>query len=959
MKNQMIHMLSVMFTLILSQPLFAQNSVISGTIRNSITNDGVSAASVTIKGTSSGTFSDDKGNFRLSTNQTFPLTLIITSIGYAQQDVTVSRAQDALQIALVPTSALGEEVVVSASRVAERLLESPVSIERMSMATIRNAAVSNFYEAVANLKGADLVASSINFRTVSTRGFNGSGNLRLNQLVDGMDNQAPALNFAVGNIIGLTELDVESVELLQGASSALYGSGGMNGTLLMNSKNPFKHQGFSMQLKQGVNHIDGKQRKAAPVYDWSFRWGKKVSDKFAFKLSAQYVQAQDWRANDATNLARNNVDSKVIPGNRVSDANYDGVNVYGDEVSTSMQFLGRLAASQIPPANEPTFQFLANSVTDQASYNDAITALGGPASDAAQLFPFYLGLNNNYFGSQLVSRTGYEEKDIVDYNAYNFKVSGGFYYKLTSNIEASLMGYWGIGTTVYTGLDRYNIKNFMLGQYKAEVKGSNWFLRAYTTRENSGDSYAATITSVQLNRKWKSDGDWFQQYTGVYSASRAAGLPDAAAHAQARAYADQGRLMPGTAGFDNALKEVADISIANNGGKFADNSKLYHFEGQYNLSEITKVVDVLVGANYRIYNLNSQGTIFADTDGPININEYGAYLQASKRLLNDVLKLTGSIRYDKNENFDGRFTPRVTALVKVAKDNNIRLSYQNAYRFPSTQDQWIDLNSPSARLVGGLPAFNTKYNFDGNPVYTASSVSNYRASFAAGAPNPGLLEVANFTTIKPETVNSYELGYRGVISKRLLLDAYVYYSEYQNFLTRIAVARGSSGNPNNAGTDLLDPGTTDNFSFPINSVDENINALGWGFGLEYQLPRNYTATANISGDQLDNVKPGVVTFFNTPKLRYNIGIGNINFYKNFGFNFIYRWQDKLIWEGTFGTGEIPAYGTLDGQISYSLPKTKSLIKLGASNLTNKYYRSAFGNPYVGGLYYVSFGFNVF
>lgn len=938
---------------------FSQSTIITGNIKNGASGEAVPSVSVIVKGSSSGTFTDDKGNFRLTTNRKLPVTLMISSIGFESQEVVVTDPANSIAVSLVPGSSLGTEVVVSASRVPERILESPVSIERMNTANIRNAAVPNFYEAVANMKGADLVASSINFRTVSTRGFNGSGNLRLNQLVDGMDNQAPALNFAVGNIIGLTELDVENVELLQGASSALYGSGGMNGTLLMTSKNPFKYQGLSFQIKQGVNHIDGRQRPAAPVYDWSFRWGKKVSEKFAFKISGQYIGAQDWRADDKTNLERNNVFSKTVPGNRTSDPNYDGVNVYGDEANTSMQFLARLAASQIPPASIPTFTALANSVTDQASYNNAIQALGGPTSPGGQLFPFFLGLDKNYYGAQLVSRTGYDEKDMVDYNAYNVKVSGGLYYKLTDNVEASLMGYWGIGTTVYTGLDRYNIKNFKLGQYKAEVKGNSWFLRAYTTRENSGDSYAATISAVQLNRKWKSDADWFQQYTAAYSATSAAGASEAAAHAQARAFADQGRFMPGTEAFNKAFDEVVSTSIRDEGGKFADFSKMYHFEGQYNFSELTKVAEILVGANYRIYNLNSNGTIFADADGPININEYGAYVQASKRLFNEILKLTGSIRYDKNENFTGRFTPRITALVKVANDNNIRMSYQSAYRFPSTQDQWINLNSPSARLIGGLPEFNKMFNFDANPVYTAESVAAYRASFAAGTPNPSLLQRATFTTIKPESVNSYELGYRGVISKKLLLDAYVYYSEYKDFLSRVAVARGNSGNPSGAPVELLNPGTTENFSFPVNSGNENVTAIGWGVSVDYRLPANYTVSGNVSGDQLDNVQAGVVTFFNTPKLRYNIGISNNKVYKNFGFNFIYRWQDRLVWEGTFGTGEIPAYGTLDGQISYNFPKTKNLLKIGASNLLNQYYRSAFGNPYVGGLYYVSFGFNVF
>jgi hypothetical protein len=321
---------------------FAQQSVtVSGSVKNSKTKEAVSAVSVTIKGTSYGTFTDDKGDFKITTTQKLPFTLVFSSVGFADKEVSVTSNNESINVDFETKYAMGDEVVVAASRVAERILESPVSIERMGQAAIKNAAVPNYYDAIANFKGVDLTTSSINFRTLSTRGFNGSGNLRLNQLIDGMDNQAPALNFSVGSIIGLTELDVDNAELLQGASSALYGSGGMNGTLLLTSKSPFKYQGLSYQIKMGMNHIDRKQHSTAPFYDWSMRWGKKVSEKLAFKISAQFTQAQDWQASDNTNLLRNNVLSKTTGGDRVTDPNYDGVNVYGDEVSANMQYLAR------------------------------------------------------------------------------------------------------------------------------------------------------------------------------------------------------------------------------------------------------------------------------------------------------------------------------------------------------------------------------------------------------------------------------------------------------------------------------------------------------------------------------------------------------------------------------------------------------------------------------------------
>jgi outer membrane receptor protein involved in Fe transport len=956
------------FTNFLTIAVLAQTTSISGNVRSTANQEVVPAVSVTLKGGTAGTFTDERGNFRLTTSQQPPFVLVFSSIGYETQEITVNNATDVIQVDFVPASSLGVEVVISASRLPERILESPVSIERMGAAQIRRTAVPNYYDAIANLKGVDLTTSSLTFRTISTRGFNGSGNLRFNQLIDGMDNQAPGLNFSVGSVIGVTELDVDNVELLQGASSALYGPGGMNGTLLITSKDPWKYQGLSFQVKQGIMHTDGRQRSAAPFYDWNLRWGKKLSEKFAFKIAAQFISAKDWEANDKRNLARNNVFSSIKDGTRETDPNYDGVNVFGDEVSASMSAFAQVAQAQtragVLQATNNTVDILPllNSLPAMPTQQQLAAFIGGfpPQLQPTiqNVLPFHLGLRNDIYGGQFVSRTGYEEEFLVDYNSYNVKLTGGLYYKLTENIEASLLGYYGTGTTVYTGADRYALKNLKMGQYKLEVKSKNWFVRAYTTQENSGDSYTATTAAYAINESWRTNADWFALYTGNYSGARLMGAPNEQAHAIARAAAEQGRILPGTAAFDAAFDKAINTPIGQGGAKFADRTNLYHLEGQLNLTDYVKVVDVLVGANYRLFRLNSQGTIFADTAGRINISEYGAYVQLQKKLFGDILKLTGSVRYDKNENFDGRFTPRATALVQVAKDNNIRFSYQTAYRFPSTQDQWINLNTPGSRLIGGLPDFNTFFKFDESPAYTAASIVAYRASLAT-QPNPGLLQQATFQTVKPETVSSFELGYRGLVTRRLLIDAYGYLSRYNDFIARVAVGRGRSAVPAQAAIELASPFTTTNYSF-VTNTDNTVKAFGYGLGVEYQIGRGFNASFNFSSDELNDVPEGLVTFFNTPKYRFNIGLGNDRLRGgNWGFNVLYRWQDEVLWQGTFGTGEIPSFGTLDAQISYRLTKARSMIKLGGSNILNKYYYSAFGNPQVGGMYYVSFGYNVF
>jgi hypothetical protein len=304
----------------------AQTITLTGRVRNISNQESVPSVSVSVRGSSIGTFTDENGNFKLNVAK-LPVTLVFSSVGYESQELTVNDASQNITIDFTPGTSLGQEVVVAASRTPERILESPVTIERVSSTTIRNAPASNYYDVVGNLKGVDIVASSLTFKTPTTRGFSGSGNLRFNQIVDGMDNQAPGLNFSVGSIIGLTELDVDNMELLPGASSALFGPGGMNGTLLINSKNPFRYQGLSFQVKTGIMNIDSRERGASPYYNWSLRYGKKVSEKFAFKFGTELIQARDWLADDYRNYQRFGTSGFIKPGTRETDPGYDGVNV--------------------------------------------------------------------------------------------------------------------------------------------------------------------------------------------------------------------------------------------------------------------------------------------------------------------------------------------------------------------------------------------------------------------------------------------------------------------------------------------------------------------------------------------------------------------------------------------------------------------------------------------------------
>lgn len=657
--------------------VYAQTTTISGTVIEEGSNETLIGVNILVKGRVIGTVTDLRGNFNLKVNQAPPLTLVFSMIGFATKEIEITDANVSnLRVTLAEQSMLGQEVVVSASRVEESILQSPVSIEKMDILAIRDTPADNYYKGIANLKGVDVTSSSINFQIINARGFNSTGNTRFVQLTDGMDTQAPALNFPIGNLNGPSELDVESVEFIPGAASALYGPNAFNGILLVNSKSPFEYQGLSAFYKQGVNHVNGRPgepQSAQPMYEGSIRYAKAFNNKIAFKLNASYMEAIDWHGTDQTDLAREN------QGNLDFNPGANRVHVFGDEVANNLGLLRNVAALQ------------------QAF---------GPAV--------------NSLPDQIVSRTGYDERELVDYNARNLKLNGALHYRVTDNSELSYTVNYGAGTSVYTGAQRYSLANFSIIQHKLELKADNYFLRAYTTIENSGDSFIADLTGVAINDRWKSNSDWFGQYAGAYLTNLLQGqgvvpgqmgTPEqqAAAHRFARGVADTGRIMPGTPEFDAAARAVRSEVIPR-GSLFDDRSRMNMLEGQYDFKNEIDFMDLQVGGSYRVYDLRSNGTIFADTEGnDITIQEIGAFAQGAKRFIDDKLKITGSLRYDKNENFKGQFNPRLSGVFTEG-NNNFRVSYQTGFRNPTTQGQHIDLNVVSARLIGGLPFYREKYN---------------------------------------------------------------------------------------------------------------------------------------------------------------------------------------------------------------------------------------------------------
>ncbi|AQG80495.1 TonB-dependent receptor [Spirosoma montaniterrae] len=911
-------------TLATALPGLGQSRQVSGVVRDAQTGQSLAGASVTVRGTATGTATDAGGRFTITTTKQGKLTLAVSMVGQETQTVSVNADSKPLTVSLQRAENQLNDVVVAASRVEESILRSPVSIEKLDARAVQRSAAPNYFEALNNLKGVDMVTSGLTYRQINTRGFNSTGNTRFLQLIDGMDNQSPGLGWAVANQYGTSDLDLESAELIPGAASALYGPVAFNGLLYIRTKNPFQHQGLSVQQKVGVNHVnDPTGDSPKPYTETAVRYAKVIGNRLAFKVNASYLKGRDWYAADYTDI-----DPNTNPELRgATNPGRNALNIYGDEVAQTLPGIGR------------------------------------------------------------VSRTGYREIDLTNYDVYSLKLGGAVHYRIGKQTELIYALNFGQATTNYTGSSRFMLNDFQLTQHRLELQGKNFFVRAYSTAENSQNSYNTRSLGQLINRTWvrdlngnvvtpdKADATWFARYAAAFNGQVSG--QTARNHDMARAFADQGRLLPGSTDFDREKQRYIGIAGLQGAGVLSK-SKLYHVEGLYDFTSALKFMSVQAGGNVRYYDMNSEGTLFDDKVNKIRVAEYGAFAQASKTLLQDKLKLTVSGRYDKNQNFVGNFTPRASAVFSPSDAHHFRASYQTGFRNPTVPDQYIRLNVGPIIILGAAPDNTAGLNAYENS-FTAASVGAFGAAFGqavgSGTPfqqalmaNKDKLVKSDVPRIRAEQSQSFEVGYKGMLTSRLLFDVSYYYGQYRNFLVNQVVIRPNSAvllpdgtvNPA-AAADILTAANRQAFQLYTNAADR-VSADGVSAGLTALLNRGYRVEANGTWARFNimDANPNNIPAFNTPCFKSNVILSNDRLTNRLGFSVAWHWQEAFDWFGTFTEnrpGRIPSYSLVDAQASYRMPALKTILKVGGSNLFNNYVVQAYGSAAVGGLYYVSLTFD--
>lgn len=920
--------------------------LLSGRVDDNETHQPIPGAGVLIKNTVAGTITNEQGGFTLKTNVKFPFTLVFQVLGYSPKEVTIERPGDKISVSLNTQAILGKEVVVTASRIEEDILKSPVAIEKLNLRVLKESPSPSFYDALENVKGVQMTTSSLTFKVPNTRGFNIPNNFRFMQLVDGVDMQAATLGVPLGNAIGPTELDIESIEITPGAASALYGMNAINGLANLQTKSAFQYQGVSLYQKTGVNHVDGIDRNPSILTESAVRIAKAFGDKLAFKLNFSYLRGTDWLADTQTDQNPQNLTS--------ANPNFP-----------------ELAGANNPAAD------LWNRYGDDGSSRSAI---------AIQ----YKGKTQTFN----VSRTGYYEKNLVNPTVRNLKFDGGLYYKLNDRLELSYGYRYGLMDGIFQRGNKIQLKDVTVQNHKLELRGADFTARGYVLIENTGNSYNLNPLAYNLDLNNGSNSVWAGKFQKELQTEVNNGVDLATAMNAARAVADKGRVQPGTEAF-NTLKNTIiginnwDIAVntpgapVTGGAALWQRSNTYHADVQWNLRQHITFADVLVGADYRRYEVIPDGNNFVDFSKPIDqrttpggknqiYTKYGAFVSATRTFFNNKLKASASLRGDNNPEFSPKVNPRVALVYTAAEKHNFRFTYQNGFRFPSLFEALSYINNAGVRRVGGLARVNEGLGYLENS-YTLASLNNFTSAVntdvAAGLTRNdaalkerGQLVVANLQAEQPEHINSFEVGYKSVLfNNKLAIDADAYYNVYQNFLGQVDVAVPTSGNVETdaAVLDMLTRSKQVRYRVYTNARN-TYHSYGTSLGLTYNFYRKFVLSGNANYNNLaSNDNPDVfVTGFNTPKYVTNVSFGNREIVKNVGFNVVWRWQDSFLWQSPLANGIVPAYQTVDAQVTYRVPRPTLAFKVGASNVFNNRYVQYAAGPTIGGLYYVAITWDV-
>ena len=480
------------------------------------------------------------------------------------------------------------------------------------------------------------------------------------------------------------------------------------------------------------------------------------------------------------------------------------------------------------------------------------------------------------------------ENDLVeDYQVGALKLDGSLYYRLGDWFTKASYGFSENDSFSPTNLGRNHIRDWRVQYQTLQVSHPNWYAQVSRTASDAGGTY-------QLN-----------------------GLAGIA----------QQRKDDGLDYSPDALDPFRDDI------RFIDKSQMMDSELQYR--DTFAGINTAVGAQWRLYLPNSEGSYLADAGGEdIDATELGGYVQADYTTLNDRLRLVAAARVDDHSNYSTQLSPKASAVYTVTPSHKVRAGYNRAFKSPTILENYL--------LIGGFLLGNrdgyTIRDADGNVLTTVDP-------------------------LEPEGVHSVELGYKGALGRRVFIDAVIHNSWYENFispLTQVASpADGTYGydaDGNQIGDGTLF--TYQNFGAAV--------VRGADVGLSYYPNDTLTLSTSASVIELaeftrdDEMQADLLLNVPTFKLKGSLTVQNLGMddyfvrlegrYRTaFPFKSGYWNSEVLLLDDG---GEVPARFTADITAGYDFPDQGLAIRGHVMNIFNDKTMDMLGAPVTGTLAYL-------
>lgn len=269
--------------------LFSFLSLAQNTISGTVTDEAgepVIGASVVIDGTTEGTVTDIDGNFSLKTKTEYPLNIKVAYLGFEERIINVSGNGKIETVALKESSSVLDAVVISASRKREKVQEAPASISVITARKLETSA--NDTDPTRNLvstPGVQVQQQSANRINISMRGSAGLFGTSVFPIMDYRSLVGPGIGTFQSDAAGISNIDLQKIEVVRGPGSALYGPGVTQGVVHFITKNPIDFPGTAIELLGGeLNTLGAVARHA----------GRNENKTFGYKINAQYKRGNEF-----------------------------------------------------------------------------------------------------------------------------------------------------------------------------------------------------------------------------------------------------------------------------------------------------------------------------------------------------------------------------------------------------------------------------------------------------------------------------------------------------------------------------------------------------------------------------------------------------------------------------------------------------------------------------------------